>query len=347
MHNAMSLYGALARGKLPARVPVVCNLIEQGAAEVGVGSREYYSSAENVAEGQLRLLKKYAHDVAWGAHYIARISEIMGARRTLFDDNGAPNVGDLVIKEWDDIEKLTVPKDITSHPAFEIQAKTIQLLKSELAESVPVCAFQVGAFSLPTILMGSTSWMTLLLTGPEALAKEMLAKCSDLSIALFKGFRAAGADFVAYANPLASTDFFTISQLEKMALPWIRRDAEAIGSDGLIYFCGGSRIEPTIPLLLENTDYNIFYLSPFDDIVRAKENANGKALIAAPVNDILLIDQSTGAIRNMVRQIIETGAPGGGFLLGTLMMPYQIPEASIHAMIEAAHEFGTYDDANA
>ena len=342
MHNAMALYGALAAGELPKRVPVICNLIDQGAAVLGMNNRAYYSSAQNVAEGQLRLLEKYGHDVVWGAHYIARISEIVGAKRTLYVDNGPPNVGDLVIKKWDDIEKLTIPKNIAAHPSFEIQAETIRLLKHEVAGNIPVCAFAVGAFSLPTILMGIDGWMELLLTGPTALVSELMTKCSDLAIALTMAFRTAGADFVAYANPCASTDFFSLSQIEALALPWIIRDATAIGNTGLIYFCGGARIEPVISLLMAHTPYNIFYLNPFDDIVSAKTKANGNALVVAPVNDILLIDHSSEAIREMVRQVVAKGAPNGAFLLGTLMMPCQIPEANIHTMIEAAHEFGTY-----
>ncbi|MBN2714227.1 MAG: uroporphyrinogen decarboxylase [Deltaproteobacteria bacterium] len=343
MHNAMGLFGALASGTLPQRIPVVCNLIDQGAIELGLGSREYYSSAENVAEGQLRLLQKYGHDVAWGAHYIARISEMLGASHTVFPEHGPPNVGAMVIQSWDDIEKLTVPVDICEHPSFKIQAETIRLLRQELGGQIPICAFQVGAFTLPTILMGICEWMTLLLSGPADLIGMMLTKCSDISIALLKGFRQAGADFVVYANPFASPDFLTLSQIENMGLPWIRRDLECAGCDQVIYFSGGARIAKTLPMLVEHTDIGVFYLNPFDDVSAAKNVVAGKALLAAPVNDILLIDRSRDAIRQSVRELVQAGAPGGGFILGTLMMPCQIPEANIHALIEAAHEFGAYN----
>ena len=342
MHDAMSLFGALANGQLPRRVPIIANLIDQGAQELGLSCSDYYRNADNVIEGQLRLLDKYGHDVVWGAHYIARFAEMLGSQRTLFPERGAPNVGDMVIKKWQDIEKLEIPKDITSHPSFEIQAKTITALSRELGSKVPVCAFQVGTFTLPSILMGMDGWMELLLTGPRSLVEELLTKCSDFSISVFKAFREAGAAFIAYANPMASPDFFGLEKIAAWALPWTVRDIEQAGADGFIYFCGGAKIASTIPMLMEHTPIGIFYLNPFDDIRAAKNIAGGKALIVAAINDISLIDDTDTRIRQSVKRIMQTGSPGGGFIFGTLMMPTQIPEPHIHAMIQAGHKYGTY-----
>jgi uroporphyrinogen decarboxylase len=342
MHDAMTLFGALARGELPARVPITANLLDQGAEELGMSTGEYYSNADNVTEGQLRLLSKYGHDVVWGAHYIARQAEMLGATQTDFPARGVPNVGDMVIKKWKDIEKLEVPKNIASHPAFEIQAKTIAGLHRELGGKIPVCAFQAGSFTLPSILMGMNEWMELLLTGPQSLVRELLTKCSDFTISVFRAFRDAGATFVAYANPMASTDFFALNKLTRLALPWIQRDVAGTGTDGLIYFSGGARIATTVPMLTQHTDIGIYHLNPFDDISAAKTATAGKALIVAAINDIPLIDCTEAEIRESVRRIMQRGAPGGGFIFGTLMMPCDIPESSIRAMIRAGHEFGTY-----
>ena len=343
MADAMSLFGALATGHLPERVPVCANLIDQGARELGITSQTYFSAAEHVTEGQLRLLKKYGHDVAWGAHFIARQAEILGAKRSIYPKEGPPNVGDLVIKSRDDIERFEVPADITAHPSFEIQARTIAMLREALGGKTPICAFQVGSFTLPVILMGMSGWMELLLTGPGALVEALLTKCSDASIAMFKAFKAAGADFVAYANPCASVEFFPLARIRRLALPWIARDTAGTEGAGLIYFSGGARIGETLPMLMEHTTLNMFYLNPFDDVAAAKTVVAGKGIVAAAVNDIALIDDDERTIRKNVGQLVQKGADGGGFFLGTLMMPCQIPEKNIHAMIAAAHEFGTYD----
>ena len=96
--NGWQRIQAVASGQLPDRIPVFCNLFEQGATELGLSIREYYSKPENVAEGQLRLRRKYDYDNLWGAFYVGKEAEMFGCRRMIFADNGPPNVGQLVLQ---------------------------------------------------------------------------------------------------------------------------------------------------------------------------------------------------------------------------------------------------------
>ena len=75
-------------------------------------------------------------------------------------------------------------------------------------------------------------------------------------------------------------------------------------------------------------------------------------------NKVKIVDEQTGRImegrrysdglhqaieaKEQVKKIMEEGAPGGGFIFGTLVMPYDIPDENIYAIIDAAHEFGRY-----
>ncbi|MBI9105073.1 MAG: hypothetical protein JEY99_21845 [Spirochaetales bacterium] len=65
---------------------------------------------------------------------------------------------------------------------------------------------------------------------------------------------------------------------------------------------------------------------------------DGKSLI----NDIKLINTSEEEIEKEVKRIMAVGAPGGGFVFGTLVMPYLIPENNIASMIKAALKYGKY-----
>jgi len=53
----------------PDRVPLFLLPSLQGARELGLSIREYYSSAPNVVEGQFRLRAKYGHDCYFGFFY--------------------------------------------------------------------------------------------------------------------------------------------------------------------------------------------------------------------------------------------------------------------------------------
>ncbi|MBN2529909.1 MAG: hypothetical protein JXR76_26200 [Deltaproteobacteria bacterium] len=148
MHDAMSVFKSMANDELPSRVPAIINLIDQGATELGLSSEEYYSRAENVVEGQLRLHRKYGHDVVWGAHYIARIAEMLGARKTLFPTVGPPNVGDLVIKQWDDIERLEIPADDMG--LIDDSAKKIRhAVRTILLKGAKGVGFAFGTLMMP------------------------------------------------------------------------------------------------------------------------------------------------------------------------------------------------------
>lgn len=78
----MERLGALMQGRLPDRVPVFCNLLDQGARELGMDQETYYSRGAHVAEGQLRLREKYGHDNVWGYFYVGREAEYRAAGRS-------------------------------------------------------------------------------------------------------------------------------------------------------------------------------------------------------------------------------------------------------------------------
>lgn len=46
----------------PDRVPLFLMLTLHGAKELGLSIKTYFSTPENVVEGQMRLLRKYRHD---------------------------------------------------------------------------------------------------------------------------------------------------------------------------------------------------------------------------------------------------------------------------------------------
>ncbi len=104
---------AAATGQPAPRIPVFCNLLDQGARELGMHAKDYFANGEHVAEAQLRMLRRYGHDNVWCLHYVGKEAELLGCRDILFSNDGAPNVADYVIKNWDDIAKFEIPADIT------------------------------------------------------------------------------------------------------------------------------------------------------------------------------------------------------------------------------------------
>ncbi len=343
MMTGMERLAAAVNGTPADRIPVFCNLLDQGARELGLSLQEYYSRGEYVAEAQLRMRAKYGYDCLWSLFYVGKEAELLGCKKIIFASDGPPNVGEMIIRNYDDIASLQVPDDITTHPAFEEELKCLRILKAEAGGKYPICAYLTASMTLPAILMGMEKWMRMLMMGPADMRDELLAKCSDFFRKQIAAYRAAGADVLVYSNPFGSTDVIPRKFFDELSLPWMERDLRPGGVDGVVYYCGSSRFNDVIETVIERLGIGAFYLSPWDDIGEGKRIIAGRGLTCGVLNDIMLIDWTREEIRAEVKRMIAAGKPGGRFLFGTLVMPYAIPEENIRTMLEAAYEFGRFD----
>ena len=342
MTTGMNRLEAALRGEKADRIPVFCNLIDQGAKELGMSPREYFSKGEHVAEGQLRLLRKYGHDNVWSLFYVGKEAELLGCRKILFAEDGPPNVEHFVIQTWDDIDNLAVPEDVSAHPAFAEVGKCLDILKREVGGRNPICAYVTSSMTLPALLMGMEKWMELLLLGPDEARDTLLAKCHDLFVKEVATYRKAGADVLLYSNPFGSTDTVSRKFFHVHALPWIEKDIVAVGTAGMVYYCGTARFNAVLQPVLERTHLEVFHISPLDDLAEARRIIAGRGLTCGVINDIKLINWSVAEIRREVKRILAAGMLGGRFLFSTGVMPSAIPETNIRSMLEAVFEFGRY-----
>ncbi|TXT41675.1 MAG: uroporphyrinogen decarboxylase [Comamonadaceae bacterium] len=341
MTTSMDRLTAAANGQIIDHIPVFCNLLDQGARELGLSIQDYVSNGEHVAEAQLKMLHKFGHDNVWSLFYVGKEAELLGCNKIRFADDGPPNVEDYVIKSYADIERLQVPDDISSHPAFTETAKCLNIMRREVGGSTPICAYLTGSMSLPAVLMGMEKWMELLMLGPSEVRDLLLLKCSDFFRKEIAAYRQAGADILVYSDPYGSTDIIPMRLFQQLSLPWMRRDLEPGGLDGVVYYVGSARLNPVIDLVIREIGFKVFYPGPLDDIGQSMRLINGRAVCAGVINDIRLIDWSPAEIRAEVRRIVQAGLhEGKKFFFGTVVMPYGIPEANIRAMIDAVHEYG-------
>jgi uroporphyrinogen decarboxylase len=340
MISGLERLGAAAAGRVLDRIPVFCNLLDQGARELGLSLQAYYADGENVATGQLRMREKYGYDNVWSLFYVGKEAELLGCNKIVFATDGPPNVGEMVIRSLEDIDRLRVPEDISSHPAFREQLKCLRILRRDVGGKYPICAYVTASMTLPAILMGMEKWLDLLLNGPADARETLLAKCSEFFQREVAALREAGADIFVYSNPFGSVDMVPMKLFRELSLPWMERDLAAGGVDGVVYYCGGARMTAVISQVIDRLGIRTFYLSPMDDIRAAKEVVAGRALCAGVFNDIQLIGWSKEQIRDEVRRMLRDGMPGGKFFFGTLVMPYKIPEENIRSMLDAVYEFG-------
>jgi uroporphyrinogen decarboxylase len=274
---------------------------------------------------------------------VGKEAELLGCRKIIYAKDGPPNVGEMIIKNHEDIARLQVPEDIASHPAFAEQLKCLQILKAEAGGKYPICAYLTASMTMPALLMGIEKWVKLLMLGPQEVRDELLSKCSDFFRKQVAAYRASGADVLVYSNPFGSTDFIPRKFFNELSLPWMERDLKPGGTAGIVYYCGSARFNDVIEAVIKRLGIGVYYLSPLDDLAEGKKLVAGRGLTCGVINDIMLLEWSGEQIKKEVKRMIDIGKPGGKFLFGTLVMPYNIPEENIRTMLAAAYEYGRID----
>ena len=341
MTTSMQRLGAALDGKIIDHIPVFCNLLDQGARELGMKQKEYYSKGEHVAAGQLQMRARYGYDNVWSLFYVGKEAELFGCQEILYAEEGSPNVADFVIKSYDDIAKLEVPDDITAHPAWSEIAKCLNILRDEVGATHPVCGYLTASTTLPAILMGMDKWMELMLFGPFDLRDELLRKCSEFFHKEVAAYRAAGANVLVYSTPMGATPMVGMKRFQEFSLPWMKRDLEPGGVGGIVYYCGMTPFNNVIAQVMDELGINVHYISPMADLAEAKALIGSKGLTCGVIDDIKLIHWTPEQTRAEVKRLCEIGKPGGHFLFGTGVMPMAVPEANIKAMLAAAFEYGS------
>ncbi|CAA7620751.1 putative methyltransferase with corrinoid-binding domain [Candidatus Terasakiella magnetica] len=336
----LEILSAAIAGRPAPRIPVFCNLLDQGAWEMGVSQEEYYASGEMVAQGQLRMRGYYGHDNVWSLFYVGKEVEFLGCNKILFTEGGAPNVADFVIKSYDDIARLEVPDDITAHPAWTEIGTCLRILKQEVGATHPICAYITASTTLPALLMGMDKWMELLLTGPADIRDELLRKCSIFCQKQIAAYRAAGANVLIYSTPFGSTSFVGMKRFMNFSLPWMQKDLAAGGTAGIVYYCGMAPFNTVIRPVMSELGIGAYYISPMADLAEAKAIIGTKGLTCGVIDDIKMIRWTPEETRAEVKRICELGKQGGHFLFGTGIMPQALSDQNIKAMLKAAFDYG-------
>ena len=204
----------------PDRVPFFLTLTMHGAKELGLSIEEYYAKAEHMVEGQLRLRKRYGHDCLIGYAFAGAELSAWGSRPIYYPD-GAPNAGPPVIHSVEEIDRLA-PPEIDQSPLLQTMLELQRELAREAAGTVPVVGLVVSPVSLPVMQMGFGAYIRALYEAPEAI--EQLFRINEaFCVAWANAQLAAGATFVAYADPVSSPTMIGPTFFPETGLPVMQR----------------------------------------------------------------------------------------------------------------------------
>jgi uroporphyrinogen decarboxylase len=122
----------------------------------------------------------------------------------------------------------------------------------------------------------------------------------------------------------------------------MQRDLAAGGIANIVYYCGMAPFNNVITQIMDELKIGTYYISPLADLAEAKAIIGRQGLTCGVIDDIKMIRWTPEQTRAEVKRLCEIGKVGQHFLFGNGVMPLDVPEANIQAMLDAAFEFGRY-----
>ncbi|MBQ9042029.1 MAG: hypothetical protein IJ111_04360 [Eggerthellaceae bacterium] len=217
------------------------------AAEMmGITTKELIYSPELQASAM-----KYIHDHTDMAAVLAFMdlsveAEAFGSD-IRYSDNEVPTVVGSIIDEDSNVDLLETPNPREGRTGVCIEG--VRLIADQIHDK-PVIAGNIGPFSLAGRLMDVNEVMFLCYDEPE-LVHAVLDKVTDFIIEYTKEFKAAGADGVLMAEPLAG--LLSPDLTEEFSNPYVKRIVDECQDDEfivIVHNCGSS-VKNTIDSIVE------------------------------------------------------------------------------------------------
>jgi uroporphyrinogen decarboxylase len=330
---------AAMSGHEPDRVPLFLLTTMHGARELGLGIREYFSRADHVVEGQMRLLEKFRSDCLNPFCYAAAELEAFGGA-TIFFEDGPPNAAGPVISRPEDIDRLETPRlDATASLVRGLDI--IRRLKERVGDTVPILGSVVSPFSLPVMQMGFAAYIELIYEQPERLARLMSVN-QEFCVAWANAQLAAGATAIGYADPVSSTSIIPrdlyLRTGYRVAAETIRR----INGPTAIHLASGRGLSLVDDFVACGAA--AVGVSTLENLSDWKKAARGRLTVLGNLNGVEMRRWTPAQAESEVKLAIAKAARGGGFILADNHgeIPWQVPDEVLLAIRDAVDRWGRY-----
>jgi uroporphyrinogen decarboxylase len=323
----------------PDRVPLFLLTTLHGAKELGLSIRDYFSRAEQVAEGQLRLRSKYRSDCYYGFFHAALEYEAWGGEVLYFPD-GPPNAGAPVIARPEDIDRLR-PPPVKDAPGLARVLETLRQIKARSDGSAPIIGVAISPFSLPVMQMGFGPYLELMHEQPRRLQRLQRLN-EEFCVEWANAQLAAGATAICYFDPVASTTIIPRTLYLKTGQPLAQRTLARIHGPAAVHLASGR----ALPLVADIAAAGAAALgvSSLENLAELKAAAQGRLSLIGNLNGVAMRRWTPEQAAAEVKRAIALAGRGGGFILSDQHgeIPWQVPDEVLLAIGAAVERWGRY-----
>jgi MtaA/CmuA family methyltransferase len=341
--NARSRTLAAIKGLPHDRIPVAQHNFAFAARHAGLSMKEFAYHPDKAAQA----LADAAHDFGYDCIIIdfdtCTLAEAMGAAITFPGDEPARVVG-APLKTMRDAAYLSVP-DPQRDGRLPLWLETTRLLRQMVGDEFAIMGrADQGPYGLLGLLRDPQLLMMDLIEGEEEEIFAGLEVCMHAGVAFAKAQLAAGADLTSIGDGLSGESLISPAMYRKFSQPFERRYKELLG-EGLLslHICGRSNriIEDMVA-----TGSEVLELDHHNNIDRSLGIVANRCCVFGNIDPSSVLFSGTPEyVREECRKVLEAALNHRArFVLcpGCLVMGTTPPE-NIHAMTDAAREYGHWD----
>jgi len=325
--------------KEPDRVPMFLLLTMHGAKELSLSIKDYFSKGENVAEGQIRLQKKYQSDCYYSFFYAPIEIEAFGGK-VIYIEDGPPNAAEPFISDIEKILTVQPPKISDSKKLLEV-LKATEILKQEAKSDIPIIGVVMSPFSLPVMQLGFEKYLHIMHFRRD-LFDHLMRVNEEFCVEWANAQLEAGATAICYFDPVSSPTIIPREMYLETGFQIAKRTISRIKGPTATHFASGNCLP--IADLIPQTGTAVIGVSKFEDIIKLKQEFKNKLTLLGNLNAIEMRRWTADYAKKMVIELIRNAAPGGGFILAENHgeIPFQVSDETLLAISDAVRTFGRY-----
>jgi uroporphyrinogen decarboxylase len=231
-----------------------------------------------------------------------------------YREMGAPDLTSHFINSEDDLAKLDIA-DVHREPVVQTVLEATRRVREKIGDTYAVTMTCWGPFTLAARFAGEEQFMKATFKKP-AFVEKMVDFCADLLIHLYEPLVRDGLECISIADPTASGDLINKKQMERFAVPGLKKLtgwAKSKGVHSILHICGNTsdRLD-----LFPLTGASTIFFDQKVDIAKAKEALHGKMCFGGNVAPVhVLLNQDSAGVEKACREVIEIAGKDGGFIL--------------------------------
>ena len=303
---------------------------------LGVTVRELISDSHLQAKGMKAVADRIDAGAAVSFMDLSVEAQCFGAN-IIVSDHEVPSVKGRVIHDMDEAEALEVPAVLSGRTHIYIDA--IRAACAEITDR-PVFAGMIGPYSLAARLLDVSEIMMDCYDDPD-MVHTVLRKATDFLIEYAKAYKAAGANGIVMAEPVAG--LLSPALEEEFSSPYVKEIVDAVQDDHfiVIYHNCGDNVPRMLDSILSTGAAAYHFGNAVDLEADVLANVPDHVVVMGNIDPVGVLRMGTpDSVMQTTRALMERCCKYRNFVLSSgCDMPPLTPWENIDAFFRASREF--------